>query len=323
MTESLFARSPLNPILTPSGRWWEARAVLNPGAAVHDGRVALVYRAVGVDGISRFGLAWSGDGQRIDEREPLPFYEASPNDPTARLGVEDPRLTPFDAKTYLTYCKASVESASTLPLSWEPAPFRVRTGLAETDDFTSAREIGRILPDRNTKDAVLFPRKIDGSYAALIREYPSIQFVTSPDLLQWSDPVEVMSPVPGTWQGERIGPGPPPIEIPWGWLLLYHGNEYLHLPDNRRRYSMGLALLDLRNPSQVLYRHRDPIFWPEAPYEVEGPVGNVVFCTGLVEMDGRYYLYYGAGDGVIGVATVSREALYAFLQGVVSRASQT
>jgi len=315
----LFVRSALNPILTQTDRWWESRAVFNPGAAIHGGRVALVYRAVGSDGISRLGLAWTGDGEHIDERSPLPWYEGALDDPMARLGVEDPRITPLEGSYYLTYCKASTATADTPPLSWETAPFRVRSGLGVTGDFRTVREIGTILPRSNTKDAVLFPERVGDRYAALIREYPSIQYVTSPDLVHWSDPLQVMAPIPGTWEGERIGAGPPPVRTPWGWLLLYHGNAYLRMPGNIRLYSTGLAVLDAHDPSRLLYRHPEPILSPEAPYEVDGPVGNVVFGTGMVELAGRYYLYYGAGDGVIGVATAEKEAVFDLLERALSR----
>ncbi|GAC1334776.1 MAG: glycosidase [Chloroflexota bacterium] len=306
----LFTRSPHNPILTSSERWWESRSVFNPGAMMHDGRVALVYRAVGADGLSRFGLAWSADGEHIEDRGMLPLYEGSLDDPLARLGVEDPRITALDGAYYLTYCKASVATADTPPLSWEPAPFRVRTGVAVTNDFQAVREIGLVLPDINTKDAVLFPERIGGAYAALIREYPSIQYITSTNLRDWSAPVPVMNTIPGTWEQERIGAGPPPIRTPWGWLLIYHGNEHLTMPGNKRLYRTGLAVLDAHDPTTVLYRHREPIFSPEAPYEIEGPVGNVVFVTGMVELGDRFYLYYGAGDGVIGVAWANKADLF-------------
>lgn len=313
----LFTRSSLNPILTATDRWWESRSVFNPGAAVVDGRVALVYRAVGGDGLSRFGLAWSRDGEHIDERSELPFYEAALDDPYARLGVEDPRITPLDGQYYLTYCKASVDTADTPPLYWETAPFRVRTGIGLTRDFQSMAEVSTLLPQANTKDGVLFPERIGGKYAALAREFPNIQYLTSPDLHEWSEPVTVLKRIPGTWEGERIGAGPPPIRTPWGWLLLYHGNEYLRMPANQRMYCMGLALLDPNDPTTVLYRHPEPIFRPEAPYEIAGPVGNVVFGTSIVELGDHLFLYYGAGDGVIGVATAHREDLYGLIrQGV-------
>jgi len=313
----LFTRSALNPILTHTGRWWESRSVLNPGAVLIGGRVALVYRAVGGDGVSRLALAWTEDGERIVDRAELPLYEGALDDPMARLGVEDPRITALDSAYYLTYCKASVDTADTPPLFWETAPFRVRSGIAVTHDFRTVREVGVILPETNTKDGVLFPEKIGGRYAALVREFPGIQYVTSEDLVHWSEPLEVMGPIAGTWQGERIGAGPPPLRTPWGWLLLYHANEYLRMPQNERLYRMGLAVLDADDPAKVLYRHPEPVFVPEAPYEREGPVGNVVFGTGLVELGQRWVLYYGAGDGVIGVAYAEREEVFEFLRGVL------
>lgn len=312
----LFQRSPLNPILTPTGAWWERRAVFNPGAVLCKGFVALVYRAVGADGISRFGLAWGEDGERFpgSERSLLPWYEGAIDDPLARLGVEDPRITPLGDCFYLTYCKVSVEPGNHPPLSWEPAPFRVRTGLGMTRDFRYMREVGTVLPDTNTKDGVLFPELIGLRHAALVREYPSIQYTASREWDGWSDPVPVLEPIPSTWEGERIGAGPPPVRTPWGWLLLYHGNEHLEIEVNRRHYRMGLAVLDAAEPWRVLYRHPDPVLEPEEPYEVEGPVGNVVFGTGLVELKDRYYLYYGAGDGVIGVAWAEKEDVFRLLR---------
>jgi beta-1,2-mannobiose phosphorylase / 1,2-beta-oligomannan phosphorylase len=310
-----FTRSEHNPILTSTDRWWEAKAVFNPGVAVHDGQIALVYRAVGADGLSRFGLAWSEDGERITERSELPWYEGALDDPDARLGVEDPRITPLSGAYYLTYCKASVEPADTPKLSWETAPFKLRSGIGVTEDFSSMTEYSTVLPQHNTKDTVFFPERIEGECAVLVREYPGIQLATSPDLLKWRLPTQtVMDPRPGTWEGERIGAGPPPMRTPWGWLLLYHGNEYLRMPGNQRLYRMGLAVLDADDPARVIYRHPDPIFEPEAPYELEGLVGNVVFGTGLIEWGDRLFLYYGAGDGVIGVAWVERDVLYSFLR---------
>jgi predicted GH43/DUF377 family glycosyl hydrolase len=264
--------------------------------------------------LSRFGLAWTSDGETIEERSELPMYEAALDDPYGRLGVEDPRVVALDGSYYLTYCKASVDTAETLPLYWETAPFRVRTGIAVTTDFKRVREIGMVQPHANTKDGVLFPEKINGKYAMLVREFPSIQYLTSPDLKTWTNPITVLEPIHNTWQGERIGAGPPPVLTPWGWLLLYHGNEYLRMPENKRMYRMGLAVLDAHDPARVIYRHPDPVFSPEAPYEIEGPVGNVVFGTGLVELADTYHLYYGAGDGVIGVAMSNRGSVYAFLE---------
>ncbi|HQM35007.1 MAG TPA: hypothetical protein PKU90_01895, partial [Candidatus Paceibacterota bacterium] len=54
---------------------WEAWQVFNPGVIALEDRIHFIYRAIGVDGISRFGYASSPDGFLIDERLPRPVYE--------------------------------------------------------------------------------------------------------------------------------------------------------------------------------------------------------------------------------------------------------
>ena len=312
MAEDLFVRDPGNPILVPNDSWWEARGVLNPGVAMVDDRVAMVYRAVGSDGLSRLGVAWSDDGRRFTERRFL--HEASPDDPAGRLGIEDPRLIWLDHELWLVYTKASVAPVGTPPLTWEPAPFRVRMALARATNAAQVTEERPILSDTQAKDGVLFPRRIGGLYHALVRVYPSIQLTTSPNLREWSAPRTVLEPVPGDWEGERVGAGPAPIETGWGWLVIYHANAHYTAEGNRRHYRTGLAVLDRDDPTKVLYRHPEPIFVPRESYETAGPVGMVVFATGLIERQGQYYLYYGAADGVIGLATAPVEALHGLIE---------
>lgn len=314
MSNELFTRDPANPILVPGESWWEARGVLNPGAAVVNDRVVLVYRAVGSDGLSRLAVAWSNDGRRFGERRVL--HEAALDDAEARLGIEDPRLTPLDGDLWIVYTKASVAPVGTPLLSWEPAPFRVRMALARAGNADQIRDERPILPELQSKDGVLFPRRIGGLYHALIRVYPSIQITTSPDLRAWSPPRTVLEPIAGGWEAERVGAGPAPIETPWGWLLIYHANEYYRAEGNRRCYRTGMALLDRDDPARVRYRHPDPILAPSTPYEMAGPVGNVVFATGLIVREDHYYLYYGAADGVIGLATAPAAAIHNLLARV-------
>ena len=62
-------RSAKNPILVPRPDvWWESEAVFNPAALYDNGRVHLLYRAMGADGISRIGYASSRDGIHFEER---------------------------------------------------------------------------------------------------------------------------------------------------------------------------------------------------------------------------------------------------------------
>lgn len=159
------------------------------------------------------------------------------------------------------------------------------------------------------RNGVLFPRRIGGYYVMLSRPSDSghtpfgdIVLSHSPDLTFWGMHRLVMqSGGAGWWQGVKIGAGPVPIETSRGWLLIYHG---VSGPCNGFVYSMGAALLDLEDPSRVLYRSRDYLLTPEADYETVGFVPNVVFpCAALCDAaTGRLAIYYGAADTYTAVA---------------------
>lgn len=107
--------------------------------------------------------------------------------------------------------------------------------------------------------------------------------------------------VGGWWDATRIGIGPPPIETPEGWLVIYHG---VKTAVSGPIYRVGAALLDLERPNVVLRRTRSWLLGPEAPYERIGDVPNVVFPCGAVVLDnGEIRLYYGAADTSVCVAT--------------------
>jgi predicted GH43/DUF377 family glycosyl hydrolase len=306
-----------NPILTPRPEcWWEQKGTLNCAAAEDDhGTIHLLYRAVGFDGLSRFGYATTRDGVTIDERPTLPVYEGDIDDPYCRLGVEDPRITRLDGRFYITYTMASLyKVGAPLRIANEQAPWRVRAGMLVTDDFRQFESFGHILPDLDTKDVVLFPERIGGRYALLHRVYPDIQIAFSDDLRHWEGQKTILRPRPGTWEGERVGAGNPPIKTDLGWLTFYHANEFFQREGNKKRYRIGLAVLDLDHPERVIYRHPDPIMEPETAYERTGAVNDIVFVCGAVERDGRYYLYYGAGDGVSAVATVAKDEVLALIR---------
>jgi len=61
-------RSNKNPIITPtSGRSWESKASFNPTAIFHDGKVHIIYRAIGDSDNSVLGYAQSTDGVSFDQ----------------------------------------------------------------------------------------------------------------------------------------------------------------------------------------------------------------------------------------------------------------
>lgn len=105
------------------------------------------------------------------------------------------------------------------------------------------------------------------------------------------------------WEAVKIGTGAPPVRLPGGWLLPYHG---VSGENEHRRYCMGAAVLDLERPSRVLYQSSEPILEPETDYERGGLVSNVVFPSATdLRADNSLDVYYGAADRVIAVTRVS------------------
>jgi predicted GH43/DUF377 family glycosyl hydrolase len=87
--------------------------------------------------------------------------------------------------------------------------------------------------------------------------------------------------------------------------MLYHGVA----DGGLAHYSVGALLLDANDPTKVLARTPEPILEPEMPYELEGFYNGCVFPTGNVVKDGILYVYYGAADRCVGVATCPLQEL--------------
>ena len=107
-----------------------------------------------------------------------------------------------------------------------------------------------------------------------------------------------------------IGGGCPPIETTAGWLLIYHG---VHDTIKGYIYSACAALFDLKNPQKEIARLPYPLFSPEKDWELKGEVNNVCFPTGALVEEDTLYIYYGAADERIAVASLSVKELLAEL----------
>ncbi|MEI6479077.1 MAG: glycosidase, partial [bacterium] len=113
-----------------------------------------------------------------------------------------------------------------------------------------------------------------------------------------------IEPRVGMWDSKKVGIAAPPIKTKDGWILFYHG-----VSDEDGFYRLGVCLLDLKDPMKVIARFDEPIFEPETKYELEGQIPNVVFPCGIVKDEGKFFIYYGGADSVIGVATVDENEL--------------
>jgi predicted GH43/DUF377 family glycosyl hydrolase len=307
-SHELFERHPGNPILTAADWPYPVNSVFNPAAAAANGETVLLARVEDRRGISHLTVARSAnglDGWRVDP-EPL----LVPNGETSeQWGFEDARVVWVDELgRWVITCTAYGPAG--------PAVF-----LATTKHFDTVERYG-IVRQPEDKNAALLPHRVDGRWVLLHR--PKTQYggargeillSRSDDLISWSAPEQVLQPREGAWWDSlRIGIGPPPLRTEHGWLLLYHGVKDTVSGDV---YRVGLALLDLNEPTRVLRRLPNWILAPLAPYERTGDVPNVVFPCGLVHDSGsdEVRLYYGAADSSICVATARLEDL---LEAVLS-----
>ena len=313
-----------NPIIRPRGDGWEAVATFNCAAIYRDGKIHVLYRAVGdyCRYVSRQGYAVFDGNMDLLERRPEPVLE--PDVRLWEMSIEDARLVELEGAVYITYSTIAtpvpppaVRRRMGIP---DPEMSFFRTALAKVDGLGEPwgpqfSRLGTITPyHASDKDVVLFSRKIQGQYAALHRpanwigpgypvERPSIWFAFLDGLPgRMYDHKLVMQPRED-WEAKKIGAGPPPIRTEVGWLLIYHGVDWDHT------YRAGAALLDLEEPWRVIARTREPILEPEAPYEVEGDVPNVVFPEGAVVMGKELWVFYGGADKVCCAARIRLQDL--------------
>lgn len=325
-------RKDTTPVLAPrEDLQWASAAVFNPGAWYEDDKVHMLFRTVpkgykkvkledrapgepefGFDDtyISYIGYASSEDGVNFVWNEE-PFIAPGSAD-FNKNGVEDPRISKIGDEFLITY--TALHRPAFDPIDG------VRIGLAVTKDFETITHQNIAGPDMRDKDAVIFPRLINGKVGMIHRINPNMQLfwfdsmdeLKNPSPEKWADHMAnlenhvIMRPEFG-WENLKIGAGPTPIETEEGWLIIYHGVNENH------EYRAGLALLDLDDPSKIIARVPEFVMEPELDFEVNGDVPNVVFPEGAVVIGDTLHVYYGAADLVIGHATANLKEVVDYL----------
>lgn len=223
----------------------------------------------------------------LSERVLWPTVEAE------SVGMEDARFVRFfdddgEVTYYATYTAYSGSEITQQLLQ-----------TADFQTFTSGPLVGRAAAN---KGLALFPRRINGRFAAMSRsdrETNTVAFADHPAV--WTSASPCQQPIE-TWETVQLGNCGPPIETEAGWLVLTHGVGPM------RTYSIGAILLDLDDPTQMIGRLRRPLLSP-AENERNGYVPNVVYSCGALVHAGTLVLPYGICDSAIGVATVPLQDL--------------
>lgn len=317
-TGALLERFEGNPVVEPiESNGWESKATFNPAALYADGRIHLLYRAIGDTDVSVLGYASSKDGLHFDDRPDTPAYvprlpfegahhTVKPAAYGARYisggggwgGCEDPRLTLIDGQVYLLYVAFDGGSPPRVALS----SITLKNFLAKEWDWAEPVLISP--PHVVNKNACLLPEKVGGKFVLFHRVYPDILIDFVDDLhfdgkTKWLTGQHKIKPRKKFWDSRKIGVGATPIKTPQGWLLIYQAVG----EQDSGRYKMGAMLLDLHDPTRVIARSREPILEPAKWYENDGWKYGVVYPCGAVIVEGQLIVYYGGADRVVCAAT--------------------
>ena len=249
-------------------------------------------------GHSKDGINWEIEVDAIDWRD-------ENGNPFTSTYYYDPRVTWIEDAYYIMWC--TEQGGPVL-------------GLGKTTDFKNFTRLPNVTLPFN-RNGVPFPRKVNGKYLMFNRPsddghtpFGDIWLSESPDMIYWGNHKHVMAR--GTnvwWESTKIGAGNVPIETDEGWLVFYHG---VVNTCNGFVYSFGAVLLDLEDPSKVLYRGKEYLITPEKDYETTGFVPNVCFpCACLADADtGRIAIYYGAADTYVALAFTTVDEVLDYLK---------
>ncbi len=314
---------------------FENEAVLNPAAIREGDNVHIFYRAVRNGNFSTVGYCRLDGPLTIAERWEKPFMV--PEFDYESQGIEDARIVKIDDVYYMTYTAYDGINARGAYATSKNLMHLKKQGILVPHityaQFVSLVEkAGKVNenyyhnhkfyyqeadPEEKIllwdKNVVFFPRRINGNLAFLHRIRPGIQLVSVKNLKEltkefWEDYFLnfqehiVIDPL-FQHESDYIGSGCPPIETEHGWLLIYHGVQ-----DTNKGliYSAcAAALLDINDPRKEIARLPFPLFSPEFEWELKGDVNNVVFPTGTAIFGDTLFIYYGAADSHVAVASLN------------------
>ncbi|MCL2034081.1 MAG: glycoside hydrolase family 130 protein [Oscillospiraceae bacterium] len=284
--------------------------IFNSAVIAHNNAFSGVFRGEQTDGVPHIYWGESADGihWEIDSKR-IPFVNKQ-GEPFIPRYAYDPRLVKVDDVFYVIWCQDF---------------YGASIGMAKSTDFKTFTRLENPFIPYN-RNAVLFPRRINGNYMLLSRPSDSghtpfgdIFVSESADMEFWGRHRHVMGKGTAWWESVKIGGGAAPIETSEGWLLFYHG---VSNTCNGFVYSIGGAILDIDQPSIVKYRCKNFLLTPEEWYEERGFVPNVTFpCATIHDSDtGRIAIYYGAADTYVCLAftTVDEVVSYIMQNSVLS-----
>jgi len=242
------------------------------------------------------GLAESDDGvQWLKADRPV----LTPGMEEDRYGCEDPRVIQWRDSFLMTYTGVSERRGETFKthiclafsrdgLYWRKQPITLKPTFPYYTPFFKAAVI---LPWRYRDKWVMY-------FTGRLKDCQSaIGCAVSSDLTHWKEVADhpVLMPRKGYFDSWVVEVGTCILNEDGIWLF-YNGRDH-------SSYRIGCALLAYDDPTRVLWRCERAILEPCLNWERLGITPEVTFLAGgVVRVDGKWALYYGAADTVVGVA---------------------
>jgi predicted GH43/DUF377 family glycosyl hydrolase len=303
-----FTRQPAanpEPVLSadPSNSW-ESEHVLNPGVVYRNGQFNMLYRADGGNP-DQIGLATSTDGINFTRYANNPVITNNV-DPQESGGVDDPRLYELNG-TYYSFISG---------YDWSNSPPQtiMETTSTDLEHWTTAVPIintnydPAVVTDGNDTP-VLMNTQYGPRYVMYYGDADPAKgrFIAySTDMLHWTNITPFNMDFPSDYSPWEIcvtvtnyqtvanGPVNNNILMFVAGTLMAHGRWY---------YGISEVEFSASDPTQQLGQLTEASLSPAEPYELNGRTANTVFMNSILFHNGQWYMYYGAADTVIALAT--------------------
>lgn len=290
--------------------------VLNAGVAEYGGAIILLSRAQAEEEPSSVWMAVvEPDGITVREIRPKPVLGPGSDCVVSPYGVEDVRITRMRDGRYI------LTANSLWPVNGKMGPWLPQIAIIQTRDFEHFELIGFPFPGLATKNATLFPDTDRPERYLLHRVQPDIWLAVTldPTLRHWPDPGRpIMKPPPEMVEANLmrwIGAGSQPILTEHGWLMVYHSGMWISEEHRAKLYMLWLALLDQEDPSKVLARSREPIYWPlvgDPPREGDWYSGVSFTCGALIREE-ELWVYVTLNDSRIHLGKMPMRTVWQML----------
>jgi predicted GH43/DUF377 family glycosyl hydrolase len=287
-----FERYARNPLVSPQGTSWESVNTFNPGVVFDDGTYRMLYRSQARAWTSREGYAESQDGVTFTSKANPVIDATEPFEQS--YGCEDARMFKYQGTYYAFYTGNDPKPHGSIAICEATSP-----------DAVTWKKLGPVVP--RTKNAAIVcdpfgtPVKVNGKFVMYCGN-SNFLISYSDDLLTWTPTTKIDIQLPPHW----VGPFEPCVAIldaasatPENIVLFIAGTLN---GKGKWFYAISEVLMSTTSLTTKVDQLDDCIMKPKEPYE-SGQNRNCLWTNCLIQHDGQWLLYYGAGDRFVALAT--------------------